>query len=199
VAVAETVREIPSPLAPGEGLHLSLQNEVDAAIGRSQTWLLAQQHPSGFWGASNQLATAYAVIALQLCGETNAAALGRRWLQASPATNSFWIAMAGGKPAPPHPSQHLAADHPCVVDVSKFAQFSGRQAFMLAEINRAIPHGLLVSPQGWREKIAVRVVAQQRFTPQTPGGAYWPEATPLSTESDPVSQTALAMIILLQL
>lgn len=74
----------------GGPLPLSLQNEVEAAIDRSVTWLLARQAADGSWGSSNQAAvTALTVLALEgadsRAGVSNAVANALAWLRmASP-------------------------------------------------------------------------------------------------------------------
>lgn len=195
------VRESPAPRYPAERLHLSLQNEVDAAIGRAERWLKAHQQSDGYWGESNRVATAYAVLALQLTGADPAATRGREWLKltATHGTNTFWTSLASGADfVPPPLSSRFSAETPYALDLTSFTCFSGAQAFLVAEINRAIPVGLLVTPNGWRERLASRIVACQLYAPKVPGGAHWPAAAS-QDEGDAETQTALAMLILLQL
>ncbi len=198
---AAAVRESPSPRHPGERLHLSLQNEVDAAVGRADLWLKARQRSDGSWGGSNRVATAYAVLALQLTGAGDAAARGRAWLKqtAAAGTNTFWTALATGAAFEPAPrSSGFSAEKPYALDLAGFSCFSGAQAFLLAEINRAIPSGLVVTPRGWRERLASQTVARQLTAPDVPGGGHWSAAEP-GDEGDAEAQTALALLILLQL
>lgn len=78
-------------------LSLSLQNEVDAAIARGRTWLLAQQRADGSWGKTNDgcgliLPTALAVQALlhdPSPDQRQAAQRGCRWLW------SHWTCVTG--------------------------------------------------------------------------------------------------------
>ncbi len=203
VSAAETVRESPAPRQPGGRIHLSLQNEVDAALGRSAKWLTAAQEADGNWAASNRLATAFAVLALQQTQSAAAtAARGREWLRrtaVSADTNSFWIALASVKaiPAPPA-SGTVTPDKPFTLDIARFADFSGARVFLIAEINLAIPNGLTVTPKDWRERLAGTLVASQKQDPDKPGTGFWP-ASGTGPESPTEAQTALAMLILLQL
>ncbi len=77
----------------GGALPLSIQNEVNAAVARSQEWLLRQQQPDGAWGASNRpLLTATAGLALLADGNPTpraaaAAARAAAWLSAPAFTN----------------------------------------------------------------------------------------------------------------
>jgi hypothetical protein len=69
---AGIVRESPAPRLLGGRLHLSLQQEADAAVSRTGLWLRTEQQPGGYWGMSNRLATAYAGLALrQMPADTN--------------------------------------------------------------------------------------------------------------------------------
>lgn len=77
----------------GGPLSLSVQNEVDAAVGRAQEWLLRRQQPEGSWGVSNRaLLTATAGLALLADGLTSprvgaAADKAAEWLSAPAVTN----------------------------------------------------------------------------------------------------------------
>jgi len=203
---ADALRLTPVPRQPGGRLHLSLQNEADAAIGRAARWLLATQHRDGYWGASNRMATAYAVLALQQTpsdAHDEAAARGREWLlktvEGVGATNTFWTALATGLDLPKHPAtDSLCPLHPLAVEPARFSPLSGDRLLLIAKINRAIPAGLLVTPADWREMLAARLIAGQRHDPQNPGGGFWP-AHGEGLEADAAAQTALAALILLQL
>ena len=202
VHATAVVKESPAPLYPGERLHLSLQNEVDAGVNRAAHWLKSVQHPDGYWAASNRQATAFAVLALQQADPgAAAAARGCAWLRqtAESSSNTFWTALAtrDKMPLPPAPCI-LSLDKPYTLDIDGFLCLSGAQAFLLAEINRAIPTGLVVTPQGWRERLAAKVVASQQHDPDIPGAGFWP-ACGTGPEAAVEAQTALAVLILLQL
>lgn len=202
VLAAAVVKESPAPLYPGERLHLSLQNEVDAAVVRAARWLKTVQHPDGYWADSNRLATAFAVLALQQADISAAMATrGREWLRqtAGSTSNTFWTALATGEEMPLPPASCIPpVDQPYTLDTGGFSRLSGAQAFLLAEINRAIPAGLVVVPQGWRERLAAKVVASQHYEPDIPGTGFWP-ACGTGPEAAAEAQTALAILILLQL
>ena len=72
---------------------VSLQNEIDAAVDRGRTWLLAVQNPDGSWGETNRLAvTAVAALALSHRAAPNAvaaAANAARWMLSPAATNAM--------------------------------------------------------------------------------------------------------------
>ena len=201
VLAAAVVKESPAPRYPGERLHLSLQNEVDAAVGRAAQWLKAVQRPDGHWAASNRLATAFAVLALQQTDAEAVAVRGRDWLRqtAGSVSNTFWTALATGEEMPLPPASCIPPlDKPYTLDVGRFSRLSGAQVFLLAEINRAISAGLVVVPQGWRERLASQVVASQQYDPDIPGTGFWPECG-TGPEATVEAQTALAVLILLQL
>jgi hypothetical protein len=202
---AEVIRESPTPRLPGGRLHLSLQQEADAAVSRAGRWLLTEQQPDGYWGNSNRLATAYAVLALrQMPADTNGRAAddrGREWLRrtSDSGTNTFWTALATGAEITPWPSTGAVdATKPLTLDTAQASLLSGNRVLLITEINRAIPAGLVVTPADWREQLAGKLVARQQHDIQTPGAGFWP-ATGTSHEATADAQTALAMLLLLQL
>ncbi|MBM4163437.1 MAG: hypothetical protein FJ222_03220 [Lentisphaerae bacterium] len=202
---AGTVRESPTPRLPGGRLHLSLQQEADAAVRRGGLWLRAGQQPGGYWGVSNRLATAYAVLALrQMPADTNLQAAvdrGQAWLRrtSDSGTNTFWTALATGAEITPWPSSGTVdAARPLTLDIVQSSLLSGDRVLLITEINRAIPVGLVVTPADWREQLAGTLVARQQHDPQTPGAGFW-LATGMTHEAAAEAQTALAMLILLQL
>ncbi len=202
---AGAVRESPAPRLPGGRLHLSLQQETDAAVSRAGLWLRTAQQPGGYWGDSNRLATAYAVLALrQMPADTNVQAAvdrGREWLRRTTdsGTNTFWTALATGAEITPWPSSGAVdATRPLALDTAQASLLSGDRLLLITEINRAIPAGLVVTPADWREQLAGKLVARQHHDPQSPGAGFWP-ATGTSHETTAEAQTALAMLILLQL
>ena len=195
------VKEVPAPRFPAERLHLSLQNEVDAALARGSHWLALQQQPGGYWGASNRIATAYAVLALQHYGPVEVVSAGREWLKKSSSgtTNDFWTAMTIGEDLQPPPlSSQLTSDKPYEIDMGRFDYFTAAGTFLLAEINRAIPGGLIVLPLGWRVELATKAVSSQKFAPEVPGGGYWPRVDDAG-DGCAEAQTALALLVLQQL
>jgi hypothetical protein len=202
---AGTVRESPAPRLPGGRIHLSLQQEADAAVGRAALWLRAGQQPGGYWGVSNRLATAYAVLALrQMPADTNLQAAvdrGQAWLRrtSDSGTNTFWTALATGAEITPWPSSGAVdAAKPLTLDIAQASLLSGDRVLLITEINRAIPAGLVVTPADWREQLAGKLVARQQHDPQTPGAGFW-LATGTTHEAAAEAQTALAMLLLLQL
>lgn len=201
---AEGVRETPVPRQPGGRLHLSIQNEADAAVSRARWWLQTVQHPDGHWGESNRLTTAYAVLALHPMPEddTLQAAIhrGQEWLRntSDSGTNTFWTALASGADAPTPPAGAVDATKPLALDIDSFAPLSGSQVVLIAEINRTIHDGLAVTPTDWRERLAGKLIAGQHVDPQTPGAGFW-SATGQASKADAAAQTALAILILMQL
>jgi hypothetical protein len=202
---AEVIRESPAPRLPGGRLHLSLQQETDAAASRGGLWLRTAQQPGGYWGASNRLATAYAVLALrQMPGDPNLRAAlerGAEWLRrtSDSGTNTFWTALATGAEITPWPrSGAVDAARPLALDTARASVLSGDAVLLITEINRAIPAGLVVTPADWREQLAGTLVARQQHDPRTPGAGFWP-ATGATHEATAEAQTALAMLLLLQL
>ncbi len=198
------VRESPAPRLPGGRLHLSLQQEADAAVSRAGLWLRTEQQPGGYWGNSNRLATAYAILALrQMPADTNVRAAvdrGQAWLRRTSdlGTNTFWTALATGAETPWPSSGTVNAAKPLKLDTAQASLLSGDRVLLITEINRAIPAGLVVTPADWREQLAGKLVARQQHDPQMPGAGFWP-ATGTSHESTADAQTALAMLFLLQL
>ncbi len=198
------VRESPAPRLPGGRLHLSLQQEADAAVSRAGLWLRTEQQPGGYWGTSNRLATAYAILALrQMPADANVRAAvdrGQAWLRRTSdlGTNTFWTALATGAETPWPSSGAVDAAKPLTLDTAQASLLSGARVLLITEINRAIPAGLVVTPADWREQLAGKLVARQQHDPQTPGAGFWP-ATGTSLEATADAQTALAMLFLLQL
>ena len=173
-------------------------------MSRAGLWLRTEQQPGGYWGTSNRLATAYAILALrQMPADANVRAAvdrGQAWLRRTSdmGTNTFWTALATGAETPWPSSGAVDAAKPLTLDTAQASLLSGARILLITEINRAIPAGLVVTPADWREQLAGKLVARQQHDPQTPGAGFWP-ATGTSLEATADAQTALAMLFLLQL
>jgi hypothetical protein len=197
-------------------LPMSLQNEVDAAIDRSRTWLVARQDPDGSWNGSNRVDLT-AVVWLALVSETTPAttsAVARAWTwlaQQTNAGNHVWLQLAKAVQAGDVAGADRTCRDLCTVwvpaDPAVQADELPRLWLEAWQRNRGIIAATAANEQSppvidWRSRTARQLVNSQLSAPDLPGAGYWQKAGAGATRdwtAEPVARTSFALLALQEL
>lgn len=197
-------------------LPVSLQNEVDAAINRGRTWLVARQDPDGSWNGSNRVDLT-AVVWLALVSETTPAttsAVARAWTWLAQQTNTgshVWLQLAKAVQA----GDVAGADRICRdlctvwVPADPAAQADDLHRLWLEawQRNRGLIPATAADEQSppaidWRARIGRQLVNSQLSAPDLPGAGYWHKTGAGATRTwtaESIARTSFALLALQEL